>query len=370
MKACYSALLVGALLACNGIARAQTFNSGSNGSYGPIAITTGTVTIDLPIDGIIHATTVSMTGGTLRFNRNTANTPVYLLATGNVDIRSSAYVIVSGQVGSGGVGGLGGPGGFSGGNAGNSNLLPSDGKGPGGGKAASVAAGCGHGSFGAKYNTNSNNGPTYGRPVLVPLVGGSGGGGQMDSVNEGGGGGGAILIASNSKISVGGTIAAEGGNDGNGCVGSGGAVRLVAPKVEGAGALSIGTGRARIDTLDRTALNLIYYGSGVATIGLYMHSFLANPPTLTFTNVAGTAITGTNPVTVVLPSGAPTSQTVTIRAANFTGEVPIRIALYPDNGNAIVVDDLINMAGQPAMSKVISVNVPPGVPLTVHAWTR
>ena len=93
---------------------AQGFSSGSNGSFGPINITTNT-TIDLPPDGIIHATTVNVgTNATLRFNRNVINTPVYLLATGDVLIEGT--IDITGEPPQANfVGGKGGPGGFDGG---------------------------------------------------------------------------------------------------------------------------------------------------------------------------------------------------------------------------------------------------------------
>ena len=68
-------------------ATAQTnFTSGSDGSYGPMNITTDT-TLNLPPDGIFRCTTINVaSGATLRFNKNALNTPVYLLATNDVTI--------------------------------------------------------------------------------------------------------------------------------------------------------------------------------------------------------------------------------------------------------------------------------------------
>ena len=67
-------------------ASAQPFTSGSNGSYGPITVAADT-TLEVPADGIFHCTTITINvGRTLTFRRNAANTPVYLLAQGNVSI--------------------------------------------------------------------------------------------------------------------------------------------------------------------------------------------------------------------------------------------------------------------------------------------
>jgi hypothetical protein len=104
-----AALLLGLL---PGTALAQ-FDAGSNGSYGPLNITANT-TLDLPPDGVFHCTTINVSGSaTLRFNRNPLNTPVVLLAQGDVTI--AGVIDVSGADASGAIPGAGGPGGFDGG---------------------------------------------------------------------------------------------------------------------------------------------------------------------------------------------------------------------------------------------------------------
>src|SRR4051812_18513110 len=66
-----------ALLSAHG----QGFDNGSNGSLGSLTVVDSDVTVDLPPDGRLHYTTVSIAQGrTLRFNRNPLNTAVYLLA--------------------------------------------------------------------------------------------------------------------------------------------------------------------------------------------------------------------------------------------------------------------------------------------------
>ena len=61
---------------------AAQFVSGSNGTYGPMNITSNTV-LDLPTDSIFHCTTIHVARNvTLSFqDTNHVNTPVYLLAT-------------------------------------------------------------------------------------------------------------------------------------------------------------------------------------------------------------------------------------------------------------------------------------------------
>src|SRR5919108_2609404 len=65
---------------------AQTVNSGSTGADGAFS-PTANVTLTLPPSGVFNFTTVNIPAGvTVRFARNAANTPVTMLATGNVTI--------------------------------------------------------------------------------------------------------------------------------------------------------------------------------------------------------------------------------------------------------------------------------------------
>ncbi|MBW3670200.1 MAG: hypothetical protein KY432_00860 [Acidobacteria bacterium] len=246
---------------------AQQFDSGSDGSYGPIHVPSSTaVTIDVPLDGIIHATTVTIDHyGSLHFRANELNTPVYLLATGDVTLSTyNTSVSVSGRNAEGVIGGAGGPGGFGGGHGAAAGGSASAGFGPGAGGAGTGP--CSDSGGGGAYRTagsSANVGQPYGSQLLLPLVGGSGGGGLAESAIGGGGGGGAILIASNTQIVINGHISAAGGggcNASNTNGGSGGAVRLVAPKVIGYGTFQVGSvnvwgasgggsGRIRVDAL-------------------------------------------------------------------------------------------------------------------------
>jgi len=104
-----------------GHAIAQTFSSGSTGADGAFNPTTNT-TLALPPNGVFNFTTINIPAGvTVTFTRNTTNTPVTMLASGNVVIAgtinldgapggnaSTATSIASNW-------GLGGPGGFDGG---------------------------------------------------------------------------------------------------------------------------------------------------------------------------------------------------------------------------------------------------------------
>src|SRR5262245_14003597 len=68
-------------------APAQTFTSGSTGADGAFNPPTGTTTLTLPPGGVFNFTTINIpAGATVRFTRNASNTPVTMLASGNVTI--------------------------------------------------------------------------------------------------------------------------------------------------------------------------------------------------------------------------------------------------------------------------------------------
>src|SRR5216117_1977411 len=244
------ALAVGACFA-PGVASA--FTSGSTGADGAFTPTVNT-NLTLPPSGIFNFTSVTIPSGvTVKFLRNTTNTPVVILATGDVNIAGVLDVSGTGSpgVGSGGDGitgddgapGLGGPGGFDGGRGGltEGTRRGGDGLGPGSGIVGQLATICGSGSVqsiggsGGGFATTGGpgegvcgaanplppGGATYGTTQVLPLIGGSGGGGGAGSPSfagsGGGGGGGAILIAASGTVSIispTGSINANGGSSG------------------------------------------------------------------------------------------------------------------------------------------------------------
>ena len=187
--------------------------------------------------------------------------------------------------------------GFDGGVPGFGGDPPGDGYGPGAGQHGGTTGG--HAAYGgAPAQSNALNGPVYGSPLQVPLVGGSGGGGatppSAGGNGGGGGGGGAILLASDTRVVINGTITAKGGGhggpSGNGS-GSGGAIRIVGPTVEGTGTLRVtggnrsswvaGPGRIRFDLIDRTGIGgLTRDPIGVEAVGSFMTAFVPNFPKL------------------------------------------------------------------------------------------
>lgn len=268
-----SAVAILAMLATQAFA----FDSGSTGADGVFAPTVNTE-VQLPESGILNYASINIpTGVTVKFKRNTANTPVYLLVSGNVTI--SGKIDISGtngaDVGTAGNGNLaddgnpgkGGPGGYDGGRGGLDDIQHrpnitngGNGLGPGGGYgahggipansvnpycdfvnynnqwAARVGANASHSAVGgamaigyscpiapATTTTLISDAklavPAYGSSILQPLVGGSGGGGGAGGSNfggsGGGGGGGALLLAVSGTLNLTGTIEAKQGAYGN-----------------------------------------------------------------------------------------------------------------------------------------------------------
>src|SRR5258706_514244 len=305
-----------ALSACFAPGIASAFNSASTGADGPFS-PTASVTVTLPPGGIFNYTTVNIPAGvTVSYVRNSANTPVVILASGDVILAGTGTCL--------------GP----------------------------LVTGIG--------------GATYGSSTILPLIGGSGGGGGSGGVSfpgaGGGGGGGAILIASSGTINLTGSIVASGGAGGSGAGanlggagggGSGGAVRLVATTITGNGPISAGSGpagtvpccqfgfvgaagdgapgriRLEAETFNRTAGT-----SPAASIALPGPVFVAGAPTLTIASVAGVsapanptgnaditlAATTPNPVTVVFTtSGVPVGNIVQLTVVPAFGPKTVTV---------------------------------------------
>ena len=380
------------LLPC--VAHAQIVRSGSNGSLGALVATNqGDVLIHLPADGRLHYTSVLIgQSTTVRFSRNPMNTPVYLLASSNVVI--GGIIEIGGSEGGQNKVGSGGPGGFDGGRMG-FNGPPGDGEGPGGGIGGYYFGGLGTttnpapgaGSF-ATMGLGASGG-RYGNQTLVPLIGGSGGAGMGDQIPDGsnygggGGGGGAMLIASDVGIHfVGGTgtINANGGNgyiDGRRYTagGSGGAVRLVAPRVSGSGYINArggqeaGRGRIRID--DAFQDNSIRL-DGIAREAGNFEVFPQIVPSLRVLEVAGRAIPENAGATVQisLSRNAPTNQTLRLRAKDFSGFVPIVVAVIPEQGPSSRYVGEIDMGGSNVAESTLNIVLTPGTVNRIQAWTQ
>lgn len=177
---------------------------------------------------------------TVTFRNHSSRAPVVWLVQSNVTI--DGWINLNGQAGT---------------NSGNPlALVPVDGA-PGGGRGGAQ----GPDGDGAGLGWGGGHPPCYiscyGNPEIIPLIGGSGSSAvtYQGRGRAGNGGGGAILIACAGAVSINGSITADGGPYlGSSFNGSGGAVKVIAAQVTGAGSISVLSdtyglpGRIRIET--------------------------------------------------------------------------------------------------------------------------
>jgi len=382
----YTALLTGVLFCSS---EALAFTSGSTGVDGALNPTVNTE-IQLPDDGKLNYTTISVPSGvTVTFKKNTANTPAYILATGNVTITGA--INVNGVDAASLTPGKGGVGGFDGGLGGTANAQGGKGIGPGGGSPGAVStnasyysSGGGGGGFGsagtkgagdATYAPGGANGPSYGNAGLQPMIGGSGGGAGAGSANSsgysntgggGGGGGGAILIASSGTVNVGGSLTANGGKGGNqgggyaggGGGGAGGSIRIIATTITGNGTISAtggtagtgnysggagGDGRIRLEAESnaRTAATSPGY-----TFDYPVSVFLTSAPSVNITSIGGTAVptaaTGSySTPDIVLPPSVTGPLDIVLSASNIPIGNTVTVTVVPETGASTTTTALL-----------------------------
>jgi hypothetical protein len=244
LPTCKWEVLFGSLILALAVpaASAAWLSDGSDGAFNP----TGSVTLDLPEDGIFNFTSINIPSNvTVKFRKNSLDTPVYLLATGAVNV-SGVIDISAGGVSladlssalgyirpattatsgpGGGTGGLAGldssayataGAGLSPGQPGPNTSNPTKGLGIAGGAGGMATAGL----TATLYGPGVSGSPAI--PYPIPLTGGSGGGGGGGgtyagvplSGGAGGGGAGALLVATPDDITVSGSLLALGGNGG------------------------------------------------------------------------------------------------------------------------------------------------------------
>ena len=273
--------------ATSSVLKAQTFSSGSSGADGALDLSSADREIQLPDSGILNFTTINVPSDRiLRFKRNLRNTPVIILAQGNVNI--AGRIDVSADRNTPGPGGF--PGGAANLNGGAGPNLP--GFGPGAGP-----------------QTDGNPAGKWIGPLsLVPIVGGSGGrgGSQCTFVGQspyGGGGGGALVIASSQTITItnSGIIRANGSGVecpfGGAGGGAGGAIRLVANAINAAGAFeAVGSGAFNFQgfngvvRLEAPVATMNFSGNSTPAAGLFQINPLivsSAVPSLTITSIGG-----------------------------------------------------------------------------------
>ncbi len=387
------------LMLCLNVAGAGTFVSGSTGADGACNPTIPQTELQLPPNGVFNFTTVNIpVGVTVTFKKNAANTPVYILATGDVTIAgtidvsgASTYSSTDNQPG------LGGPGGFDGGYGGVLGIsggIAGNGLGPGGGNVSTdishpSGGGGGFGTVGQDGSSTATGGPTYGNARLIPLIGGSGGGG-MTYFAPGAGGGGAILIASSGNIKFNsGNIYAPGGmGRPNGYYlmsggGSGEAIKLMANIISGIGFLFAegsqsnsqqigagGSGRIRLEAFT----NLFGTTSSPNyTYGLPGPVFVANIPSLSITFVGGATIPS-NPTAsystpdIALPNTTTNPVTVTLSASNIPVGTTVTVSAIPQFGTAANVATTLNGTNA-SSTATASVNLSTDYASVIMAYT-
>ena len=387
------------------LAFAQLYDSGSTGELGALE-PTKSVKIDLPPDGVLNYTSVYIPSGvTVTFRRNVSNTPVYLLATDNVQIDGA--ISVSGgspaQVNTVFVsrrGGIGGPGGQDGGCSRTGSGLSGGqaGQGPGAGLGSNSTAHLKGGGAGASPVSNGSGasqggagGNKFADPDQWILSGGSGGG--ASPVTGGGGGGGVVVIASSKGILLNGGIYANGADtDTYGGQGGAGFVRLVGEQVSGSGAIEAvgnkggcnnqyepcgGTGIIRIDSFQSSGALLNncvptpYFGTPDKAVP---YPDPATAPTLTIGSIHGQAPTATSydvhPMLapeVVVPQGE--IITIVVNATWVpTGSIPKVIVNTIGKGRITI--DAPPLNGTLASSTTaVEITIPAGTRVgTVQAW--
>jgi hypothetical protein len=368
-------------------ARAQGgFSSGSTEADGPLnpptQVPAGTqiqgtcpaCTVIIPLraapNHVFNFTTINIPFNmTVTFIPNVTNTPVTMLASGNVTI--IGVINVKGQDVNGAAGGVGGPGGGRGGNGGLglSGLTQGmAGEGPGGGVGGGInscGGGGGHATAGANGG-GANGGPggqSYGTITLLPLLGGSGGGGGGSTAVGGsrgfggGGGGGAILIASSGNIIFGSSLSIQafGGASGfatnvSGGGGSGGSIRVITNTITGAPTLQVQGGTSgnggigapgfiRIEAFDYSGFfpNSLPSSPAITSFGL-PQSVLLPPtaPVLRIASVAGIAAPA-SPIgsfqatpDIVVPSSQPNPVTVALEASNLPLGAVVDVTVTPE----------------------------------------
>ena len=398
--------------------RAQNqFVSGSTGVDGAFSPTSNQ-TVQVPESGVFNFTTVTIPAGvTIKFNRNSQNTPITILATGNVTI--SGTIDISGQIGvfTNGVGGKGGPGGWSGGNGGiNADSFAGmngdgNGGGSGGNNNGTTAGAGGGGGFGVTGSNASGNptapygqgGPAYGTYSMLPLFGGSGGGGGAATTSirgaAAGGGGGGILIASSGTITLttgSGSILAVGGAGqgatspaGCGGGGSGGAVRLIANTISGNGTISVmggaggnctvaggagGRGYIRAEAYDYSAFSPV-------TNSVPFFTSLPNPvsvpstSTLQITSVADAAVPSATkgslaaPPDIVLPGSLSNPIQIQIQATNVPANSVVQVVVTPPNGGRTTYQSTPLIASGAVLTASASINLPSGMSVITATLT-
>ena len=366
-------------LAAGAPSPAQTFDSGSDGSDGPLSFETNAglvlfdpqqLGIDADRDNVFHFTTITVPVGTkVRLRSDVLGgegKPVVWLATGAV--RIDGVLDLSGGRGhdfnAPHLASIAGAGGYNGGIGGTVALPPTPGSGPGAGAArADLHGGSAGHILAASSVGTAAGGSAYGNRFLLPPLGGSGGGGGGVSTVDGSGGGaggGALVIASSTSITITtnfnlANIDASGGKAGAavglaGGSGSGGAIRLIAPVVAGNGRLNVlggdrpnfpglhagADGRVRIEAFRREFTGRIFPASSVTTARPGLIFLPDTAPRVVVTTVGGVLVSPGPTGSFEMPDAVIESDepvTIEISAQNIPPGTQVELTISPEDGN-------------------------------------
>lgn len=402
-----------------GSASAAGFVSGSTGADGAFAPTSDVV-VQLPASGILNYTTMSIPAGVTVRYAQTTKVPVVILTTGNANIAGTIDISggSSADTNLGSIqfqGGLGGPGGYDGGLGGQLvQTVGGVGYGPGGGGSGKTTNSCNgytQGGGGAGFSgagapsfcvayvgylagaATGYGGPAYGSLTMLPMVGGSGGGGGGGSASGsggtgsgGGGGGGAILLVSSGTVEFSGVIKANGGNagtnagatcsnstptyGGTGGGGAGGAVRILASALIGAGTINVSGGVSSCPGSWNSGGNGArgYSSVEVVNSGSFNVSTL---PSLTFTSIGGVAVptntTGTSDV--VLPESLANPVTIAIAASGIPVGTVVKLVLNPPNAVSVTANSSPLSGTLQSSTATASISIPLGATVLMGSTT-
>jgi hypothetical protein len=167
-------------------ASALAYDSGSTGADGAFSPTVNTE-LQIPESGVFNFSTVNIPAGvTVTFKKNTTNTPVVMLASGNVTVAGTVNASATastnvgaagdGNIGDDGLPGVGGPGGYGGGAGGRvgTETRAGNGLGPGGGEGSNTPSAWPYVMGGGGGGYAGAGGGAYARN-WVTSAGGSGG---------------------------------------------------------------------------------------------------------------------------------------------------------------------------------------------------
>lgn len=114
--------------------------------------------------------------------------------------------------------------------------------------------------------------------------------------------------------------------------------------------------------------------TGKATRDAQMTVFPDRPSRLDVIQAAGQTIPfgAPAPVLVQLPVGSSTNQVVEVQATDFAGEVPVTVAVIPEQGSSARFEAVIPAPAAGASNAVASVNVviPVDVVTHIQVWSR